>query len=101
MIFEAVSGTHHAKASCYLCGRTDSLANTEVQIEGEGILAICRVCVTDAALVLGLTFNETAVSELRAELQRVTRERDDALEIRSALQEAIDKAATPRPRARK
>ncbi len=39
----------HAKEGCYLCLRAGPLVDTGMQIEGEGILAVCTSCVADLA----------------------------------------------------
>jgi hypothetical protein len=54
MLSRLVPGQYyHAKQSCYLCGQTSNLVDTEVQIEGEGVLGICKGCVHDMAVVAG------------------------------------------------
>lgn len=56
----------HAKGGCYVCGRGDNLVDLEVQIEGEGALAVCKGCIQVAAEAGGLTLNEAAVAEERS-----------------------------------
>ena len=46
---------HHAQMRCYLCPNVDDLVDTQVSIEGEGILAICRHCVGEMIQVLDIT----------------------------------------------
>lgn len=42
----------HAQMRCYLCPNVDDLVDTQVVVEGEGILAICRHCVLEMMGVL-------------------------------------------------
>jgi hypothetical protein len=80
MRFQGNSLDAHAKGACYVCLRADGLVDTDVQIEGEGILAICVGCITAAAEAAGLTFNEAAFAELRSAQQATSR---DALVARN------------------
>lgn len=81
----------HAKGSCYRCGRGDSLVDMDVQIEGEGALAICSHCIGDAAEAAGLHLNAAAVAEMQAafieERRQFEPERIAALEAEIAKQE--------------
>lgn len=56
----------HARGGCYICGRGDSLVDTDVQIVGEGALVICKGCIQDLAEAGGLHLNRTAVAEIEA-----------------------------------
>lgn len=56
----------HAHGGCYVCARGDSLVDTEVIIEGEGALVLCRSCIQDAAESAGLHLNAAAVAEREA-----------------------------------
>lgn len=56
----------HAKAGCYICGRGDHITSLDVHIEGEGILALCTGCITDAAEAAGIRLNVAAMAEERA-----------------------------------
>lgn len=47
--------TYHANMACYICGVTTNLIDTSVQIEGEGVLAICPGCVAGMARAAGFT----------------------------------------------
>ena len=71
MQFAPQSAYYHAKQSCYLCLQTSELVDTGVQIEGEGVLAICRGCVTgDMLNALGISLDALEVdSEVVAALQ--------------------------------
>lgn len=74
----------HANGGCYVCRRGDSLVDFDVQIVGEGALAVCASCVKDAAEAAGLTFNEALVRELRAEIQRLDASNIERLEAELA-----------------
>jgi hypothetical protein len=69
-IFVGNALTAHAQGGCFVCHRGDNLVDTEVQVEGEGILALCSSCIQDAAQAAGLTLNEGAFAEIRATLER-------------------------------
>lgn len=70
----------HAKGSCYLCGRCENLVDTEMHIEGEGALAICRACIHDMAHTAGLVVNaQDEIEGLRQELDALEVERDNAV----------------------
>lgn len=93
----------YAKEGCYLCQNGGPLIDTGMQIEGEGILAICLSCVADMARVAGfsdpdadaeieqlaqlverqakdLTFQKDLEGSLRKQLRESHRERDVARE---------------------
>lgn len=95
MIFEGTAGLHHAKHGCYICGRTDGIVNTEAQIEGEGVLAFCSVCVRDAARALGLDFNDAYVAELRTSLTLAQAQRDAAVARTERLDDIVREASRP------
>lgn len=42
-----------AKSGCYLCLAVNDIVKTDIQIEGEGILGICRACAADIARTAG------------------------------------------------
>jgi hypothetical protein len=88
----------HAKMGCYLCGRGDRLVSTEVQIEGEGILAICTGCIQDLAQAGRLTFNEAYVQELRSELATTKIALEDAQRLEARLQAALRNIQKPAAR---
>lgn len=87
----------HANGGCYRCGRGDTLVDMDVQIVGEGALALCRGCIGDAAEALELTFNEAHVRELRARVQEleieVVNAKASELAFTSALNTALEAAA--------
>lgn len=70
----------HARAGCYTCLRGSDLVDTEVQIEGEGALVLCKACIADLAEAAGLTFNVARVHELEAALAAAHPERFAELE---------------------
>lgn len=43
----------HAKGACYLCPRNGPILDTGMQIEGEGVLAICMRCISEMAAERG------------------------------------------------
>jgi hypothetical protein len=67
---EQNSAYYHARQSCYTCLGTDNLVDTEVVIEGEGVLAICEGCVREMARTLGIDlFDQTSkIDALEIEL---------------------------------
>jgi hypothetical protein len=89
----------HARGGCYRCARGDRLVDMDAQIEGEGALAICAGCITEAAETAGLTFNEARVRELEAELATARRAEDAGLDdLRDRVLSAIaEDAARPAP----
>lgn len=78
----------HAQGGCYRCHRGDRLVDTDAQIEGEGVLAICVSCIEELAEAAGLQFNAAAVAEMRAsfdeERRRFAPERIAELEAQLA-----------------
>lgn len=65
-VFVGDSLLAHAKAGCYRCGRGDRIVDMDVQIVGEGALALCAVCIQEAAEAAHLHLNAGAVAEERA-----------------------------------
>lgn len=63
----------HAKGACYLCHQPHDCVDTEIIIEGEGILAICRGCIADLARTTGFDLDDRSTE---IELLRI--ERDEA-----------------------
>lgn len=82
------SNIAHAKGGCYICGGANGLVDTDVQIEGEGALAICRVDIHDLAQAADLTFNDAYVRELQAELLRRSPDGIEAVEADLAVADA-------------
>lgn len=67
MLYVGNSSYQHAKEGCYTCGRGDELVSTEVSIEGEGILVLCKGCITDMARAGNIAVEP---AEAIAELER-------------------------------
>ena len=53
MEFEQAAHYYLARSGCYTCLAVNDIVNTGVQIEGEGILAICKSCAADIARTAG------------------------------------------------
>ena len=74
----------HAAGGCYICQRGDSLVDTDAVIVGEGVLAVCKGCISDLAQAAGLHLNSAAVAEREAafieERRQFAPERVSALE---------------------
>jgi hypothetical protein len=47
-----------AKAGCYICGKGSNVVSTGVEIEGEGILALCEAHVVEMANFAGYALND-------------------------------------------
>lgn len=62
----------HAKQACYLCHQPHNVVDTEIQIEGEGVLCICRGCIGALAQTAGfdLTDRREEIERLRARADR-------------------------------
>lgn len=89
-IDNAISGVH-AKGACYLCHSGHDLVDTEVTIDYEGVLAICRACVHDMAMTAGwdlqITTKEVdALISSKAESDYIA---DSVLDLTSALTKQI------------
>jgi hypothetical protein len=68
MLYVGNSYYLHAKEGCYVCGRGDSLVDTEVPIIGEGVLAICKGCIVDMARTAGVDVDPSGrIAELERE----------------------------------
>ena len=74
---------YHARGACYLCLSPNDVVDTAIQIEGEGVLCICRNCIGELAQTAGfvLSDNREEVEQLKTELGARTRERDEAEKI--------------------
>lgn len=72
---------YHARQACYTCLNPNDLVDTSIQIDGEGVLAICKSCVADMARTAGfvLSDNYAEVERLKAEVEIQT-ERAEAAE---------------------
>lgn len=86
----------HAQSACYTCGRVEDVIDTEVQIEGEGVLAICTNCVKEMAVAGGMDPDASNDVELMAQLTgRLTKERDDAVALTKKLRAQLREARRP------
>lgn len=89
---EASAEFYHAQSACYTCGRVEDVINTDVQVEGEGILAICTNCVHEMAQVAEDVDEVETMAQLTGQL---TRERDDAMKLVRALRKEIRELKRP------
>lgn len=71
---------YHARQSCYLCLDPHEGVDTEVQIEYEGVLFICKACIAALALTAGLVVGEDRQPEIDALQEKL----DEAAEARNA-----------------
>lgn len=96
----------HAKNACYLCGQPHDVCDTEVSIDYEGVLAICRGCVADMAHTMGFALDDRSVEidGLRTELAEVAERATFAETLLDELESAaiqIRAARAKKDRARK
>jgi hypothetical protein len=70
------AGYQYAKEGCYICPNAGPLIDTGVQIEGEGIMALCFTCLADMARVAGFT-DPDADTEIEQLAQLVERQAKD------------------------
>lgn len=76
------AGYLHAGQACYLCLRVGDVIDTGMQIEGEGILAICTSCVKELAQAAGMDPDaEGEVAQMAEIVTVITEERDRAVDI--------------------
>ncbi len=61
---------YHAQGGCYLCRQSGPLVDTSVQIEGEGVLALCFSCIKTMFDCAGL--DATADDEIETLTRRYT-----------------------------
>lgn len=71
---EASASYYHARQACYLCLNPNDVVDTSIQIEGEGVLAICRGCIADLARTAGFDLDDRS-----AEIELLRIERDEAV----------------------
>jgi len=91
---------YHAGESCYLCkSQTAGLVDTEVQIDYEGVLAICPGCVLDMVSTAGFRVEDVAeVNRLREELEEHKAARIEAEMVLAELAAAAEKVQERRRR---
>jgi len=56
----------HARQSCYLCLNPHDGVDTEVQIDFEGVLFLCRGCIHSLALTAGFVVDDDRTEEIAA-----------------------------------
>lgn len=83
----------HAKSSCYLCGSAANGIDFEVFIEGEGVLFLCRGCVTEAATTLGLKLADPTIEERLKEAEVELEEARAARNLAEAMVFELNKRA--------
>ncbi|HXJ70264.1 MAG TPA: hypothetical protein VNM39_15255, partial [Verrucomicrobiae bacterium] len=88
---EASAEFYHAQSACYTCGRVEDVINTDVQIEGEGVLAICTNCVAEMNQVAENVDEVETMARLTGDL---TRERDDLVKLVRKLRREIRELKT-------
>lgn len=82
---------YHASSACYTCGRVEDIIDTSVQIEGEGVLAICTNCIAEMAQVAE---NVDEVETMAVLTGQLTRERDDLTKLVRKLRKEIRELKT-------
>lgn len=92
----------HAKESCYLCGNPNCIVDTEVPIEGEGVLAICVRCIRDLAQTAHMNVDAEAdlvllIGEHNSVLAQLAEEKARTKDLRRALRAAKTPVAVPTP----
>lgn len=60
------AGYQHARQSCYLCLQPHDGVDTEVQIDYEGVLFLCKGCCRALALTAGFLVNEDQTDKVDA-----------------------------------
>lgn len=76
----------NAQSACYTCGRVADVIDTGVQIEGEGVLALCTNCVKEMASVGGMDPEAANDVETMAQLTgTLSTERDAAVALNKKL----------------
>lgn len=57
-IQQGIPSVHAKGGACYICGNPSDLVDTEVSIDYEGVLAICRGCAWDVAQSAGFRLED-------------------------------------------
>lgn len=93
----------HAGEACYLCkSQTAGLVDTEVQIDYEGVIAVCPGCLLDMVQVAGFRVEDRAeVERLRVELEEHKAARIEAEMVLAELANAAEKVQARRRRTAK
>lgn len=74
------AGYQHARQACYLCLDPHDGVDTEVQIDYEGVLFLCRSCIGQLALTAGFVVDV----DRSEEIADLARQLDQAIEARNA-----------------
>lgn len=71
---------YHARNACYLCLEPHNVVDTAVQIEGEGVLAICKGCIAQLAQTAGFDLDDRSeeIEALKVRVIEAEQGRDDA-----------------------
>lgn len=57
---------YHARQACYLCLNPHDGVDTEVQIDYEGVLFLCRNCVREMCVFLGFEVDDSSQPQIDA-----------------------------------
>jgi hypothetical protein len=60
------AGYQHARQACYLCLNPEDGVDTEVQIDYEGVLFLCKNCVREMCVFLGYEVDASRQDEIDA-----------------------------------
>lgn len=84
---------YFAKSACYCCLEVNEIVNTGLQIEGEGILGICKKCAADIARTAGYELFDRSdeLAELKERVYTAEQRALTAESIVSGLAEASEK----------
>lgn len=93
MELEQTAHYYFAKAACYCCLEVNEIVNTGLQIEGEGILGICRKCAADIARTAGYELFDRSdeLADLKVRVYAAEQRALTAESIVSGIAEAADK----------
>lgn len=79
---------YHARQSCYLCLNPHDGVDTEVQIDYEGVLFLCKNCVREMCVFLGFDVDDSHADEiaaLKAKIEELEALAADQVEVADAL----------------
>lgn len=82
---------YHARQACYCCLQPHDVVDTEIQIEGEGVLCICRGCIAALAQTAGFDLDDRQkeIQALRARADKA----EGRLVIAERALEGVSKAS--------
>lgn len=75
------AATHNARQACYLCLSPHDGVDTEVIIDYEGVLFLCRNCIGSLALTAGFAVDNDRsqeIADLVAQLDKAREDRNSA-----------------------